>query len=323
MLDSAKFLFKSLLVHRDPVSEVLDLVQARCVITGGLKAGGEWSHGSRPGTPVKIDAVVSGWCWLVADGQAPVRLGPGDAAVLCGVDTAVLCSDPRLAPVILDEAPAKAGLFSQIGTGEPDVVIIGGHVDLDPASVDLFTSAFPPVLHASATNAEAGEMRRLLQRILRESGSGRVGASFAADQYAQLLLLETLRTGVRHEAVVPPGWLLLLMDSRLRPAVQLMHAEPGRAWRLAELAAAANMSRSHFARQFQRVSGQPPLTYLSRWRIRLAQRALRTSDTTIATLAERLGYASESSFSHAFARVAGMSPVRYRLNRRTVTAQPS
>jgi AraC-like DNA-binding protein len=72
------------------------------------------------------------------------------------------------------------------------------------------------------------------------------------------------------------------------------------------------MSRSHFAHRFREVSGLPPLTYLAHWRVRLAERALRTSDTTVAALAERLGYASESSFSHAFTRVAGVSPARYR-----------
>ncbi|MGW3957377.1 AraC family transcriptional regulator [Streptomyces sp. NPDC004752] len=297
---------------RDPISEVLHLVDARCVITGGLHAGGQWSHRSQPDTAVKIDAVVSGSCWLIADYQAPVRLGSGDAAVLCGVDTAVLCSDPNLTPDVGQEPPQKLGLFSRIGTGEPDVVIIGGHVDLDPTSADLFTSALPLVLHAPAKDAEAAEMRRLLERIVDESESDRAGARFAADQYAQLLLLEALRTVMRHHAAVPPGWLRLLMDSRLRPAVSLMHADPGRAWQLPELAAAAKMSRSHFARQFKHVSGQPPLMYLSHWRIQLAQRALRTSDVTVASLAQRLGFASESTFSHAFARVAGTSPSRYR-----------
>ncbi|MFA3875779.1 helix-turn-helix domain-containing protein [Streptomyces sp. MMCC 100] len=175
----------------------------------------------------------------------------------------------------------------------------------------------PAVLHASAADAEAGQMRRLLERVVDEREGDRAGAGFAADQYAQLLLLEALRAGTRHEAMVPPGWLRLLMNPRLGPAVRLMHADPGRNWQLSELAAAANMSRSHFARQFHRVSGQPPLTYLSGWRIRLARHALLTTDTTIAALAERLGYASESTFSHAFSRVAGLPPSRYRQQRRT------
>jgi len=316
MLARAPLLFENPTMARDPVSEVLDLVDARCVITGGLRAGGQWWHRSRPGAAVKIDAVVSGSCRLIADDRAPLLLGPGDAAVLCGVDTAVLCSDlgpdPQAGPHMDQEPTRETGFFSRIGAGEPEVVVIGGHVELDPASADLFTSALPPVLHAPAADAEAAGMRRLLERIVEENDTDRAGARFAADQYAQLLLLEALRTVLRHEAAAPPGWLRLLTDPRLRPAVRLMHADPGRAWQLPELAAAAHMSRSHFARRFAHVSGQPPLTYLSHWRVRLAQRALRTSDTTVAALAQQLGYASESSFSHAFTRVTGTSPSRYR-----------
>ena len=78
------------------------------------------------------------------------------------------------------------------------------------------------------------------------------------------------------------------------------------------------MSRSHFSHRFRTVAGQPPLTYLAHWRVQLAQHALRTSQTSVATLADRLGYASESSFSHAFTRITGTSPTQYR--RTTVNA---
>lgn len=199
----------------------------------------------------------------------------------------------------------------QLGGGD-DVGVIGGHVDLDPAAEDLFMSALPNVTHAAASSTEASEMRRLLGRILDETASDRPGASFAADQHAQLLLLQVLRIGLRRDALSHPGWLALLADPQLRPAVSLMHADPARAWALTDLAAAASMSRSHFAHRFRQISGQPPLTYLTHWRIRLAERVLRESDATVASLAQRLGYASESSFSHAFSRIAGTSPSRYR-----------
>lgn len=312
MLARTASLSNNLFVLPDPVSEVLELVEAKCTITGGLRAGGDWSHGSRPVSAVKIDAIVSGSCWLVIADQAPVRLVAGDAVVLCGVGDAVLCSDPRLAPLAVYEPQPKIGLFSQIGTGESDTVVIGGHVSLAASSTGLFTSALPPVLHATARDAEAPEIQRLLTRIVDESDGNRAGATFAADQYAQLLLLEVLRTGIRHGTSVPCGWLRLLVDPALGPSAKLMHADPGRAWQLTELAAAAGMSRSHFARQFRLVSGTPPLTYLSLWRVRLAQHALRTSDSTVAALAGRLGYASESTFSHAFTRVAGVPPSHYR-----------
>jgi AraC-like DNA-binding protein len=296
----------------DPLSDILALVGARCAVTGGLRAGGRWSLRFRPDAAVKLDAVRHGSCWLVVDDGEPVRLTAGDAVVLNHAGSMVLCSDPALRPVDAPETAERtpAGLRC-VGSGD-DVAIIGGHVDVDPAAAGLFTSALPTVVHARARSTEAAEIRRLLERIADEDARGLPGAAFAADQHAQLLLLYVLRVGLRDGALSHPGWLRLLADPRLRPAVNVLHTDPARPWGLAELAAAARMSRSHFAHRFREVSGLPPLTYLAHWRVRLAERALRTSDTTVAALAERLGYASESSFSHAFTRVAGVSPARYR-----------
>ncbi|WP_051707611.1 MULTISPECIES: AraC family transcriptional regulator [unclassified Streptomyces] len=298
----------------DPLSDVLALVRARCEITGGLRAGGRWALRSGPRAEVKLDAVTDGACWLLAPGRLPLRLAAGDVVVLNGAGPVVLCSDPEERPVEEAELPASApGALHRLGSGG-DVTIVGGHVELDPAAAEWFTSALPDVLHAAAHGVEAARMRNLLEEIVEETAQARPGAAFARHQHAQLLLLHALRVGVRGGAGLRPGWLRLLADARLRLAVAAVHADPARPWGLRELAAVAGMSRSHFARRFREVAGQTPLAYLSHWRVRLAQQALRDSDTTVAALGERLGYASESSFSHAFRRVVGMSPSRYRRN---------
>jgi AraC-like DNA-binding protein len=90
-----------------------------------------------------------------------------------------------------------------------------------------------------------------------------------------------------------------------------MHDEPGRAWRLDELARAAMMSRTSFATHFRAAAGEAPLTYLTRWRMRLAEHALLRGGAPIAALAQTLGYSSESAFSHAFKRIVGQSPKHY------------
>jgi AraC-like DNA-binding protein len=154
-------------------------------------------------------------------------------------------------------------------------------------------------------------LRGTLDRLFDEVTGNRAGSAFAIRQYGQLLLLEVLRAYV-DQAELPPGWLLLLTDERMRPAVGLMHAEPGRPWGLEELARAAAMSRTTFAERFRTVAGVPPLTYLSRWRMLLAQRALRDGNVRVGSLAAELGYASESAFSTAFKREVGESPRRYR-----------
>lgn len=296
----------------DPLSETLELLGARCSIGGGMRAGGEWGLRFRPDVPVKLEAVVRGACWLLTEDDPPARLVPGDVVVLNHAGPVVLCSDPGVRPIdAADLTGPREDAFLPLGTGD-DVLLLAGHVDIDPAGAAFFRAALPAVLHASAGTPEAQEMRRLLERIVDETEGGRPGARFAVDQHAQLLLLETLRVGLSGEALSEPSWLRLLSDPQLRPAVTLIHGDPARAWSLAELAAAVGMSRSHFSYRFRSVSGQPPLTYLAHWRARLAQRALRDSDVTVATLAGRLGFASESSFSHAFTRVVGTSPGRYR-----------
>ena len=92
-----------------------------------------------------------------------------------------------------------------------------------------------------------------------------------------------------------------------------MHDEPGRAWRLTELAKAAGMSRARFAQRFKAAAGVPPLGYLTDWRMRMAQRRLREETVGVIEIARSLGYKSESAFSHAFKRVTGIGPRAYRM----------
>lgn len=300
------------IVMADPISQVLKLVDARCSVTGGLRAGGAWAYRSSPQDAIKLDAVLEGSCWMVVDERPPMRLTAGDAVILNGARSVVLCSDPALASTASDTlAPRSDAFFTQVGRGA-ELTVVGGHVALDPTSADVFASALPDVLRASAGGTEADEIHRLLRCIVKETADGRPGAIFAADHHAQLLLLHVLRAGLASDAAAHPGWLRLLMDSELRPAAGLLHDDPARPWQLTELAAAAGMSRSHFAHRFREASGQPPLTYLALWRIQLARQSLRTTQTTITALADHLGYASESSFTHAFTRIAGISPARYR-----------
>ena len=293
------------------MSELLAVAGARYLATGGLRAGGRWAYRAPQGTTVKLDAVLLGNCWLVVDDSEPLRLQAGDAVVLTGAGSTVLCADPRDAPRACEPLAAKVGFWRQLGDGR-DVAVVGGHVELDAVSTDLFASALPGVLHARAASPEAADVVRLLERLVDETDSDRPGAGLARDAYAQLLLVAVLRIAMHADAPLQSGWLRLLSDVRLRPAVAAMHADPARAWGLDELASKAGLSRSHFAQLFRQTSGQPPVTYLASWRTRLAQRALRDSDDPVGAIGQRLGYASESSFTHAFTRLVGVSPRRYR-----------
>jgi AraC-like DNA-binding protein len=103
-----------------------------------------------------------------------------------------------------------------------------------------------------------------------------------------------------------------LSDPRLAAALRMMHGEPGRAWGLEELAQASSMSRTAFAVRFRALAGTTPLAYLTAWRMRLAERALREQKASISAIGQALGYSSESAFSNAFKRETGLSPQGYR-----------
>ncbi len=304
MLASPQNLRESSRVTADPLSDALELVRARCVITGGFQASGNWSARFRPTATLKLKGLVRGSCWLVTDSHAPQRLTQGNVAVFNRAESFVLCSDPALPPV--EEPDARLGALADAGPGS--TVVIGGHIDLDRSGDELLLAVLPQL----TVLTDADQVLRLLEQLLEERSAGRLGAGFASDQYAQLLLVAVLRAVLTRGAATRPGWLTLLADPELRPALTLMHAEPARSWSLDELARASAMSRTRFATRFRAASGRPPVAYLTRWRIRLAERALRETDTTVAALAAELGYASESSFSHAFARTVGVSPGRYR-----------
>jgi AraC-like DNA-binding protein len=313
MIDSPYFFRDRTNVGGDQLSEVFDLVEIRGILTGGFAARGRWVARAAITDSLKLIALVCGRARLSTDGiDAPIELEPGDVAVLndrswLALEGGTGDGPPReVAPEENDPSTRLSGA----DCAEDDVVL-GGRVDLNPTGHALLLQALPPVAHVRASAATATNLRGSLDRLFDEVAGNRIGSAFAIRQYGQLLLLEVLRAYVE-QSRLPPGWLRALSDERLRPALSLMHAEPGRPWRLDDLARAAAMSRTSFAERFRTVAGVPPLAYLNRWRMMLAQRALRHGEVRVGSLASDLGYASESAFSTAFKREVGESPLRYR-----------
>ncbi|MGE2733745.1 AraC family transcriptional regulator [Mycolicibacterium vaccae] len=299
---------------RDQLSDVFDLIEVRGLVSGGLSVRGDWFCSFELTHPLKMIAVVCGQLRLTTDGYGPITLGPGDVAILNHRRQMDVVGGPGLAPPTKLDVDASEEAFVRVDDpecGNADV-IIGGHIDVNPIGEALLSQALPPVSHVRASADEASHLHAILNRVLDEVTGNRVGSAFAIQQQGQLLLLEVMRAYIAQADELPSGWLRLLADERLRPAVAAMHDEPGKPWRLEELARVAAMSRTSFAEHFRSVSGMPPLTYLNTWRMQLARNALSDSDVRVGPLAFELGYTSESAFSNAFKREVGLSPLRYR-----------
>jgi AraC-like DNA-binding protein len=132
---------------------------------------------------------------------------------------------------------------------------------------------------------------------------------------AEALFVETLR---RYMEQLPPeqtGWLAGARDPVVGAALAFMHRMPQHPWTVAELATEIGASRTVIADRFAHFLGEPPMTYLTRWRLQRAARLLQTTRQTILNVALDVGYESESAFNRAFKREFGLPPAQYRRER--------
>jgi AraC-like DNA-binding protein len=303
------------------VSEVLRGIQAQAAVSGGFAVGGAWDIRFDVDVPLKFVGVVRGRVCLVADGIDPIDAVAGDVVMLHNRRWASMSGGPahqlrqRLTVTPKDPFARFAGVH--------DDIVLGGHVEVNSTGAELLAAVLPAVVHVRAESPAAPQLASLLHHLYDEVVGDRLGAQFAVTRTAELLVLEVLRAYIAQSEQISANWVRLVADEQLRPAVQLIHAHPGRAWQLTELARAAAMSRTAFVNRFRSVAGVPPLTYLTTWRMQLAKRALHDGDTGIGALAIRLGYSSDSAFSTAFKRHVGMSPAQYRSTRTILPSGPS
>ncbi|MFJ5299113.1 AraC family transcriptional regulator [Pseudomonas sp. NPDC088368] len=304
-------------MRADPFSEILSYTRAESVVTGGFTAGGPWAIRFPAPDKIKFFAVMRGFCWVHIDGHAePVHFGTGDVGLLTAKRSFVLASDLTVEPLdAMSLFGGNASNRAQLGDGE-DFCHIGGHVLLDTTSGGLLADVLPPWIRVPATSPHAQAFSWLLDSLINERATEQPGAQLVSAQLAQLLFIQILRAHLQSGDAMPPSWMGALSDKRLAPALQLMHEDPARSWGLETLAKACAMSRTTFVERFRTVVGVTPITYLTQWRMRLAERTLRQEDSPIAAIAEQVGYASESAFSNAFKRLTGRSPRSYRNNAR-------
>jgi AraC-like DNA-binding protein len=296
----------------DPVSDILRLADAQPVVVGGFTAGGSWALRFPAPDKIKFFALVKGSCWLRQEWETEaMRLAEGDVVVLSAPRPFVLASDLTAEP--LDAVQVFAGkvpAVAHIGDGE-DFVHIGGHLCLDPVNGTALTCVLPDLIHIRANSPRASVLRWLLDQLVHEGASQLPGAELASAQLARLMFIQVLRIYLSSPEVSSAGILRALGDPKIGEAIRLMHASPDRSWHLGTLAKAVGMSRTSFAEHFREMAGITPLAYLTEWRMRLAKQALLRGKTSLALIAQSLGYRSESAFSHAFKRVIGISPKRY------------
>jgi AraC-like DNA-binding protein len=306
----------------DPLSDLLDFLQARCELSGRLIAGGAWARRFTNLDAIKFCAVTQGCCWYAIDGMSmPSQAQAGDVLITNGTRTLTLASAASLiAGATATPVACDGDDQYRLGRG-CDFTMLGGIVQIDPDRQALLLNGLPPLIHVRGGTAEAEPISWLLQQLVAEMKDGRAGRSVVVAGLAQLLFVQTLRAYLAHAPAGDQGWLKGFGDQRLAIVLSSIHGEPSRSWGLNELAKKAGMSRTALAVRFREMMGVPPLAYLTQWRMHLAGRELRAG-ASISEAAAAVGYASESAFSSTFKRVMAVAPGQYRRAAQTEAEVP-
>jgi AraC-like DNA-binding protein len=313
----------------DPLGDLLNGARARNALLHRVVLEPPWSIRVEEAAPLTLVALVRGTAWIVAgDAAGPVRLGAGDVAIVRGEAPYTVADDPATPPTIVVHpggdatTPAGEDLGAGVrrgprtcdmgrGGGAGGAVVVSGTYNLHGDVSGRLLAALPRVLIVAAADGP----RVVMDLLVRELDRDDPGQQVVLDRALDLALIDTLRAWFARPEARPPGWYRALGDPLVGPALRLLHDRPADPWTVESLADAVAASRAAFARRFTELVGEPPMTYLARWRVDLAADLLRTTDAKLDAVARRVGYASGYALSAAFTRLRGVRPGRLRAAR--------
>jgi AraC-like DNA-binding protein len=262
-----------------------------------------------------VIAVLRGGACVVPDVGDAVALGPGTVAVVKGPDPFTLADDPATPPQIVigpdrrTTGPFDLGVrtWGNHPRGSTSL-LIGCHRTAGEISRRLL-DALPPMLVLTPPSWDTPLVGLLAAEVAKDEP----GQQAVLDRLFDLLLVAAVRAwfAAQPPARVPP-WYRAHGDPVIGGALRRLHDDPAHPWTVAGLARAVGLSRALFARRFTRLVGEPPMTYLTGWRLALAADLLHEPGATVEAVAHRVGYSDGFALSTAFKRVRGISPSQHR-----------
>lgn len=293
-------------------------VPAAMHLAGAVLPG--WQH------LISYHVVIGGSCWGGITGEAPQRLDGGDILVIPHGAPYFLANPAAMRPRGSDADAVD--FFKRMVRGQlPPVVdeggegpertrLVCGFLGCDARPFNPILAGLPPMLRLRQAAEASAQLHHLIAFAQEELSHGRAGSREVLLRVSELLFIEAMRCHVETMPDSGSGWLAGLREPLVARVLSLLHGEPARAWTLAALASAAGASRSVLSERFTQVVGQPPIRYLTAWRMQLAARLLAEPASKVKSVGEAVGYESEAAFSRAFTRTAGSSPVAWRESNR-------
>ncbi|MBJ7355999.1 AraC family transcriptional regulator [Nocardioides sp.] len=293
----------------DVLSETLDDFGMSGVFYAASEMAAPWGIGipPMPGTMI-FHLVTRGAAVIEVAGQL-AELRPGDVMLVPhGAGHSVLDAAGSVATPLFDLPREELGeRYERIRLDGPGEVteLLCGAVRFSGLGVTRLVESLPPILVAAPD--DAAWMRASFGLIADESRNPRPGSDVVTARLADVLVIQAIRAWLA-SSTPDRGWVAGLRDPQLGRALAAFHGAPGDDWSLESLARVAGVSRSGFAARFSELMGEPPMTYVTSWRMALAARLVREERLPLARVADRVGYRSEAAFNRAFRRAHGVTP---------------
>jgi len=260
---------------------------------------GAWALDSTGASTAVFHLIGRGQAWVHRERQRePLIVRGGDLVMFPHADWHQLSGTPKRQPGLR---------LAATGSG-PFTTVLCGMVEFATREMNPIIQALPRMIVVrSEDQSTSAELHALARLMLVEYEAGAVGRQGILDRFAEVMFVLVLRHYMQHAAELK-GFLAVFKDERIVRALAALHGSPGADWQVETLAREASMSRTVFAERFAGLVGQTPMQYLARWRMYLADEMLRARRLSVAQVAERLGYQTESAFRRAFRRVRGVGP---------------
>lgn len=304
----------------DPFGDLFRGVRAQGSLFGSSTLTAPWSLRFVDGAPLTLCTVIEGAGWIVPDAHPPEHVAAGDILIVRGparfsfvdaIDTAAEAVECGIDCA----TPERGGTRHRLGWSDCGPPVAGSTtlvVGAYPVRGEIgrrLLDAVPDVLRVDAGGATDAVRDLLAVEVAVDAP----GQQVVLDRLLDWALVCSLREWFDRPGSRPPAWWAAQRDPVVGDALRLLHAEPAAPWTVASLAGRTGVSRSTLAKRFGELVGEPPLSYLTRWRMTIAADLLvERESATIAEVADAVGYADPFSFSAAFKRIRGMNPSDYR-----------
>ena len=303
--------------ERCPLDDVLDLLRVRGAMMANLRGSGRWGLRVPRTARATLHAVTAGTCWVRAAGEAPRELLAGDLVLLPTGAPHIVASDPtamtRSWASVAKEQSTNPAHECVVGGGGSSTHVICAGFTYDHDVAQPLLSLLPPLLVLSGqTVSDENPVQATLRVLRHELNTRSSGSNTVIDRLIDVLFVQVIRAWSRDGRGTGTSWLHALRDPVVARALAVLHARPAAPWTIDALAREVSLSRATLTRRFTKLVGEPPLAYLTRWRMDLAARQLRESGDAVSSIAHGVGYTSEFAFSRAFTRLRGIAPGRYR-----------